>query len=57
MALEIRFCPIKKEFTLLKENEHGKTISPLPPKYSPEDAYGHYRRQVKFSDRLKNNFL
>lgn len=26
----------------------GKRISPKPPKYSPEDKYGAYRRQVKY---------
>jgi len=25
----------------------GKAVSPRPPKYSPEDAYGEYRRKVK----------
>lgn len=57
MALEIRFCPVNKDFTLLNENEFGKTISPLPPRFSPEDAYGHYRREVKYSERVKNNLL
>jgi rRNA maturation protein Nop10 len=57
MALEIKFCPVKKEFTLLDENENGKTISPLPPKYSPEDAYGKYRREVKKSQWVKKGLL
>ncbi|MFH1316398.1 MAG: RNA-protein complex protein Nop10 [Candidatus Woesearchaeota archaeon] len=25
----------------------GKAVSPAPPKYSPEDKYGEYRRKVK----------
>ena len=25
----------------------GKTVSPLPAKYSPEDPYGSYRREAK----------
>jgi H/ACA ribonucleoprotein complex subunit 3 len=25
----------------------GATASPLPPKYSPEDRYGAYRRRLK----------
>ncbi|MFO7992157.1 MAG: RNA-protein complex protein Nop10 [Thermoplasmata archaeon] len=31
----------------------GKTINPKPPKYSPEDRYGSYRREQKkkHSDR------
>ncbi|MBC8494870.1 ribosome biogenesis protein [archaeon] len=26
----------------------GKRINPKPPKYSPEDKYGSYRRQTKY---------
>lgn len=26
-----------------------KTVRPIPPKYSPVDKYGKYRRKVKFS--------
>ena len=25
----------------------GRTATPHPPRYSPEDRYGHYRRQLK----------
>ncbi|MBU0461099.1 MAG: RNA-protein complex protein Nop10 [Nanoarchaeota archaeon] len=25
----------------------GEAISPIPPKYSPEDPYGSYRRKAK----------
>ncbi len=25
----------------------GKAISPHPPRFSPEDRYGHYRRRLK----------
>jgi rRNA maturation protein Nop10 len=57
MALEIKFCLVKKVFTLLEENEHGKTISPLPPKYSPEDLYGKYRREVKKKDLIEKGLL
>lgn len=54
--MEIRFCN-KKGFTLLKENEFGKTISPLPAKFSPEDNYGKYRREAKKKERINNNLL
>ncbi|MFH1770223.1 MAG: nucleolar RNA-binding Nop10p family protein [archaeon] len=26
----------------------GKRINPKPPKYSPEDKYGEYRRKTKY---------
>ncbi|RJQ16831.1 ribosome biogenesis protein [Candidatus Woesearchaeota archaeon] len=26
----------------------GKRVSPTPPKYSPEDKYGEYRRKIKY---------
>ncbi len=35
------FCPICKE----------KTISAHPPKFSPEDKYGEYRRKAKLKER------
>lgn len=25
----------------------GKRVTPIPPKYSPEDRYGEYRRRAK----------
>jgi len=25
----------------------GRTVSPLPPRFSPEDRYGAYRRRLK----------
>lgn len=30
-----------------------KTIRPIPPKYSPDDKYGMYRRKVKFQSLKK----
>lgn len=33
-----------------------KTIRPIPPKYSPEDKYGKYRRIVK-KQELENTGL
>ncbi|HIJ11633.1 TPA: RNA-protein complex protein Nop10 [Candidatus Woesearchaeota archaeon] len=34
----------------------GKTVQPKPPKFSPEDKYGKYRRQVK-KEELKEKGL
>ncbi len=28
----------------------GKRVNPKPPKYSPEDKYGSYRRKAKYSN-------
>jgi H/ACA ribonucleoprotein complex subunit 3 len=35
----------------------GKALSPIPPKYSPEDKYGEYRRKVKSEDLTKKGLL
>jgi H/ACA ribonucleoprotein complex subunit 3 len=34
----------------------GKAVSPMPPKYSPEDKYGSYRRRAK-EEELKEKGL
>ena len=31
----------------IKEVCHGKTIRPVPARYSPEDKYADYRRKAK----------
>lgn len=35
----------------------GKAVSPKPAKYSPEDKYGKYRREVKEKDWKKKKVL
>ena len=35
----------------------GKAFAVKPPKYSPEDKYGHYRRKVKKQDMIKKGLL
>ena len=35
----------------------GKAVTPKPPKYSPEDKYGEYRRKVKHSDLVDKNLV
>ena len=35
----------------------SKAVSPGPAKYSPEDKYGSYRRQVKSKDWIKTGYL
>ena len=55
----IRICKDCKTYTM-KEicavcNE--KTSSPIPPKYSPEDKYGKYRRMSYEQERIKEGLL
>ena len=35
----------------------GKAVTVRPPKYSPEDKYGHYRRKVKKEKMIKEGLL
>ncbi|MBU0758630.1 MAG: RNA-protein complex protein Nop10 [Nanoarchaeota archaeon] len=35
----------------------GEAVSPQPPKYSPEDKYGKYRREVKREEWEKKGFV
>lgn len=34
-----------------------KTFGPLPPKFSPEDKYGEYRRRVKMDFYKEQGYL
>jgi rRNA maturation protein Nop10 len=57
-AIEILQCQNCKRFTLKKECScGGKGITPIPPKYSPEDAYAKYRRQVKEEERKNSGLI
>lgn len=51
MKVEILFCKSCNIYTLNKECSDckSKTITPKPPKYSPEDKWGKYRRLAKKS--------
>ena len=46
---EILKCPKCNSYTLREECQtcKTKTLTPKPAKYSPEDAYGKYRRIYK----------
>jgi len=56
VASSIRFCESCKEYSLrdVCPKCGAKTILPKPPKYSPEDKYGDYRRQAKEELASKN---
>ncbi|MFT4343118.1 MAG: H/ACA ribonucleoprotein complex subunit NOP10 [Candidatus Woesearchaeota archaeon] len=47
MARHIRFCESCKKYTLKETCDGKETIIPEPPKYSPEDKYGRFRRTAK----------
>jgi len=49
MTKHILQCPECKSFTIKSECETCKvsSVSIKPPKYSPEDKYGQYRRSIK----------
>ncbi len=47
MARHILFCEKEKRYTMKEECCGQKTRNPKPPKYSPEDPYGRYRRMAK----------
>lgn len=55
---QIHFCAVCKTFTLEKKcvNNHiTKFLS--PPKYSPTDKYGGYRRKFKRKELVKKGLL
>jgi len=35
----------------------GNAVNPKPPKYSPEDSYGEYRRKAKKQSLIEKGFL
>jgi H/ACA ribonucleoprotein complex subunit 3 len=45
----IHHCPQCSQYTMAETCPrcHVATKSPLPPKFSPEDAYGAYRRKLR----------
>lgn len=47
MAKEILKCTRCNAYTLKKLHCNKRTITPKPPKYSPEDKYGYWRRSYK----------
>ena len=57
MALHILQCEKSGKFTLGKRGMGEKAVNPLPPKFSPDDAYGKYRREVKERERKEKDLL
>lgn len=51
-------CQKCEEYTLNESCKCGsKAVIARPPKYSPEDKYGSYRRQVKKEAWIKEGLL
>lgn len=52
-------CKSCGEYTIKEKcPKCGKaTIRPIPPKYSPVDKYGIYRRKVKFQELKKADLI
>ncbi|MBT5739491.1 ribosome biogenesis protein [Candidatus Woesearchaeota archaeon] len=56
MAAVLKQCAICKQYTLKQNHCQKLTILPRPPKYSPIDKLGKYRREAK-KDFLKEKGL
>ena len=52
----IRQCPVCGSYTLEAAcpKGHGPSRDPSPPKYSPEDRWGHLRRRAKLEHDAAN---
>ena len=55
MASHIMKCPVCEKYTLQETCSSCRhpTLRPLPPKFSLEDKYGKYRREVKKEELRK----
>jgi rRNA maturation protein Nop10 len=47
MAKIFLYCEVCKEYTFKQDCCGKKTISKDPPKYSPDDKYASYRKDIK----------
>ena len=49
MRSVMKKCPVCDIYTMKDECPKcgERTVSPLPPRFSPEDRYGKYRRALK----------
>ncbi|MBT4539006.1 ribosome biogenesis protein [Candidatus Woesearchaeota archaeon] len=56
MAAVLKQCAVCKQYTLKQNHCQKLTILPRPPKYSPIDKLGKYRREAK-KDFLKEKGL
>ncbi len=54
---KILFCKECNTYTMEEKHCNKKTIDPRPPKFSPEDKYAKYRREVKKQALKKEGLL
>ena len=49
MKTLLRMCPSCQEYTLAEKcpRDGTPTEVPVPPRYSPDDRYGEYRRKLR----------
>jgi len=59
MARHIFRCPKCDSFTMQEACSRCevKSVSIKPPKYSPDDKYGKYRREIKEPERKDKDLL
>ncbi len=59
MSKHILFCSKCKIYTMKESCPecNSTTIEPKPPKYSPEDKYGEYRRESKNEEYKAKGYL
>ena len=58
MSLHILQCKDCLAYTLKSKCScGGEAVRPIPPKYSPEDKYGSYRREAKKEMLVKEGLL
>ncbi|MBP2143284.1 H/ACA ribonucleoprotein complex subunit 3 [Methanococcus voltae] len=54
--MQLKKCTLCGEYTMQDVCRcGGKAITVKPPRYSPLDKYGTYRRALKFKDRANLN--
>ena len=55
MVHHIRWCPACEIYTLKEECPKcgGRTATKAPPRYSPQDRYGKYRRMLLKEREIK----
>jgi len=44
---KLRTCPVCNAYTMAEQHCGSAAVSAYPPKYSPADKYGAYRRKAK----------
>jgi len=53
VSASLLFCKTCSEYTMKETCPRCgfRSVSPAPPRFSPEDRYGEYRRRMKLENR------